>query len=46
MKLNQNNHNTFLFYALLIAMFLGLLRSPTTPWQLLPVVHCRMNPGW
>jgi type IV secretion system protein TrbC len=25
MKLNQNNHNTFLFYALLILMFLGLL---------------------
>lgn len=25
MELNQNNHNTFLFYALLILMFLGLL---------------------
>ena len=25
MKLKQNNHNTYLFYALLILMFLGLL---------------------
>ena len=25
MELNQNNHNTFLFYALLTLMFLGLL---------------------
>jgi type IV secretion system protein VirB2 len=25
MKLNQNNHNIFLFYTLLILMFLGLL---------------------
>jgi type IV secretion system protein VirB2 len=25
MELNQNNHNNFLFYALLILMFLGLL---------------------
>lgn len=25
MKLKQNNHNTYLFYALLVLMFLGLL---------------------